>query len=149
MKQFISLSAICLCTLFFASCSKDNKEPITPGNKTAEIRYEATVDDPENFNLNIHYSIGEYNTTELPDGYEGKQVTTESPFKSEIITVNTGALLWLSATIEPKNEDYITTPMSANVEVKLYINGKLEHSKQSYNYAMIYCLYNPDKIIKW
>lgn len=56
MKKYLSLVMIGL-SLMLSGCNKDdNNDPNTPPTgDTGKVRYEATVSDPENFKLLIHY----------------------------------------------------------------------------------------------
>lgn len=155
MKKILSLSLLISSLFLVSSCSK-NDEPDVP-SQTAVVRYEATVDDPENFKIKVNYSKGEYNAGEMPSGNptvppfdENNEGAYESPFVSEPFQVKSGALLWLSATAEAKNENLIIDSQKATVEVRLYINDKLvkkESSKEGENYTLISCLYYPSGII--
>lgn len=57
MKKYLSLVMIGL-SLMLSGCNKDdNNDPDTPPTgDTGKVRYEATVSDPENFKLLIHYT---------------------------------------------------------------------------------------------
>lgn len=143
MKKFLSLSLL-ISSLFVSSCSK-NDEPDVP-SQTATIRYEATVDDPENFEIEVHYSKGEYNAEEYPNDYEGIKKTVQSPFVSESFKVKSGAFIWFSATAKTKNENLIIDTQKAVVEVKLYIDDKPTTYKDK-RYVNISCLYYPNGII--
>ena len=59
MKKYLSLVMIGL-SLMLSGCNKDdNNDPNTPPTgDTGKVRYEATVSDPENFKLLIHYTVG-------------------------------------------------------------------------------------------
>ena len=59
MKKYLSLAMIGL-SLMLSGCSKDdNNDPDTPPTgDIGKVRYEATVSDPENFKLLIHYTVG-------------------------------------------------------------------------------------------
>lgn len=92
MKRILSFSLLISSLFFVSSCSK-NDEPDVP-SQTATVRYEATVDEPENFDIEVHYSKGEFNAGENPSGYEGIKKTVQSPFVSESFQVKSGALLW-------------------------------------------------------
>lgn len=61
MKKYLSLAMIGL-SLMLSGCSKDdNNDPDTPPTgDIGKVRYEATVSDPENFKLLIHYSRSRY-----------------------------------------------------------------------------------------
>lgn len=134
MKKILS-SLLLISSLFFiSSCSKSD-EPDVP-SQTAVVRYEVTVNDPENFNIKVNYSKGEYNAGEIPSGNpilppsdENKEEIYESPFKSESFQVKSGAYLWISATAEPKNENLVIDSQKAIVEVRLYINDVLEKKR--------------------
>lgn len=58
MKKYLSLAMIGL-SLMLSGCSKDdNNDPDTPPTgDIGKVRYEATVSDPENFKLLIHYTV--------------------------------------------------------------------------------------------
>lgn len=67
MKKYLSLVMIGL-SLMLSGCNKDdNNDPNTPPTgDTGKVRYEATVSDPENFKLLIHYTVGEIFLPKLP-----------------------------------------------------------------------------------
>ena len=120
MKRILSFSLLISSLFFVSSCSK-NDEPDVP-SQTATVRYEATVDEPENFDIEVHYSKGEFNAGENPSGYEGIKKTVQSPFVSESFQVKSGALLWFSATAKPKDDSSIIETQKPVVTIKLYIN---------------------------
>ena len=67
MKKYLSLVMIGL-SLMLSGCNKDdNNDPNTPPTgDTGKVRYEATVSDPENFKLLIHYTVGVDISSEAP-----------------------------------------------------------------------------------
>ena len=67
-KKYLSLVMIGL-SLMLSGCNKDdNNDPDTPPTgDTGEVRYEATVSDPENFKLLIHYTVGVDISSEAPE----------------------------------------------------------------------------------
>lgn len=67
MKKYLSLAMIGL-SLMLSGCSKDdNNDPDTPPTgDIGKVRYEATVSDPENFKLLIHYTVGVVFLPKLP-----------------------------------------------------------------------------------
>lgn len=154
MKKILS-SLLLISSLFFVSSCSKNDEPDVP-SQTATVRYEATVDDPENFKIKVNYSKGEYNAGEKPSGNptippldENNGEPYESPFVSESFQVKSGALLWLSATAESRDENLIIDSQKAIVEVRLYIDDKLIKSSKGNKYALISCLYYPSGIIEF
>lgn len=68
MKKYLSLVMIGL-SLMLSGCNKDdNNDPNTPPTgDTGKVRYEATVSDPENFKLLIHYTVGVDISSEAPE----------------------------------------------------------------------------------
>ncbi len=68
MKKYLSLVMIGL-SLMLSGCNKDdNNDPDTPPTgDTGKVRYEATVSDPENFKLLIHYTVGVDISSEAPE----------------------------------------------------------------------------------
>ncbi len=79
MKKYLSLVMIGL-SLMLSGCNKDdNNDPDTPPTgDTGKVRYEATVSDPENFKLLIHYTVGVDISSEAPEeaAKEGKVFDT-------------------------------------------------------------------------
>jgi hypothetical protein len=104
MKKYLSLVVIGL-SLMLSGCSKDdNNNPDTPPTgDTGKVRYEATVSDPENFKLLIHYTVGVDISSEAPEE-AAKEILVESPFTFEQ-EAKQGTYLWLSAYPVPKNEE--------------------------------------------
>lgn len=85
MKKYLSLVMIGL-SLMLSGCNKDdNNDPNTPPTgDTGKVRYEATVSDPENFKLLIHYTVGVDISSEAPEE-AAKEIIVESPFTKEHI----------------------------------------------------------------
>ena len=83
MKKYLSLVMIGL-SLMLSGCNKDdNNDPDTPPTgDTGKVRYEATVSDPENFKLLIHYTVGVDISSEAPEE-AAKEIIVESPFTFE------------------------------------------------------------------
>ena len=83
MKKYLSLVMIGL-SLMLSGCNKDdNNDPDTPPTgDTGKVRYEATVSDPENFKLLIHYTVGVDISSEAPEE-AAKETIVESPFTFE------------------------------------------------------------------
>lgn len=83
MKKYLSLVMIGL-SLMLSGCNKDdNNDPNTPPTgDTGKVRYEATVSDPENFKLLIHYTVGVDISSEAPEE-AAKEIIVESPFTFE------------------------------------------------------------------
>lgn len=96
MKKYLSLAMIGL-SLMLSGCSKDdNNDPDTPPTgDIGKVRYEATVSDPENFKLLIHYTVGVDISSEAPEE-AAKEIIVESPFTFEQ-EAKQGTYLWLSA----------------------------------------------------
>lgn len=137
MKKYLSLIMIGL-SLMLSGCSKDdNNDPDTPSTgDTGKVRYEATVSDPENFKLLIHYTVGVDISSEAPEE-AAKEIIVESPFTFEQ-EAKQGAYLWLSAYHIPKDEENLENlQLPKTVEVKIFIDGKLHKSNSSENYAMV------------
>lgn len=120
MKKYLSLVMIGL-SLMLSGCNKDdNNDPDTPPTgDTGKVRYEATVSDPENFKLLIHYTVGVDISSEAPEE-AAKEIIVESPFTFEQ-EAKQGTYLWLPKT----------------VEVKIFIDDKLHKSNSGENYAMV------------
>lgn len=104
MKKYLSLVMIGL-SLMLSGCNKDdNNDPNTPPTgDTGKVRYEATVSDPENFKLLIHYTVGVDISSEAPEE-AAKEIIVESPFTFEQ-EAKQGTYLWLSAYPIPKDEE--------------------------------------------
>ena len=104
MKKYLSLVMIGL-SLMLSGCNKDdNNDPDTPPTgDTGKVRYEATVSDPENFKLLIHYTVGVDISSEAPEE-AAKEIIVESPFTFEQ-EAKQGTYLWLSAYPIPKDEE--------------------------------------------
>lgn len=94
MKKYLSLVMIGL-SLMLSGCNKDdNNDPDTPPTgDTGKVRYEATVSDPENFKLLIHYTVGVDISSEAPEE-AAKEIIVESPFTFEQ-EAKQGTYLWL------------------------------------------------------
>lgn len=112
MKKYLSLVMIGL-SLMLSGCNKDdNNDPDTPPTgDTGKVRYEATVSDPENFKLLIHYTVGVDISSEAPEE-AAKEIIVESPFTFEQ-EAKQGTYLWLSAYPIPKDEE--------NLEIYSYL----------------------------
>lgn len=141
MKKYLSLVVIGL-SLMLSGCSKDdNNNPDTPPTgDTGKVRYEATVSDPENFKLLIHYTVGVDISSEAPEE-AAKEILVESlvesPFTFEQ-EAKQGTYLWLSAYPVPKNEENLENlQLPKKVEVKIFIDNKLHKSNSGENYAMV------------
>lgn len=143
MKKILS-SLLLISSLFFVSSCSKSDEPDVP-SQTATIRYEATVEEPEKFDIEVHYSKGEFNAGEYPNGYEGIKKTVQSPFFSESFQVKSGALLWFSATAKPKDDYSIIETQKPVVKVKLYIDN---NPPKEYDNAVMFS-YFPNGIIEY
>ena len=145
MKKYLFTAIACL-NLFLVSCSKDDNEPESPIDKTGEVRYEATVSDPENYKIRVLYTTGLDVSTNLPSTeVEGlaKEVIVESPFTFEQ-KAKKGTYLWLSAMPVPKSEDIEIQDKPKSVEVKMYIDGKLFKTNSGENYALVQYVFGQD-----
>ncbi len=128
MKKYLSLVMIGL-SLMLSGCNKDdNNDPDTPPTgDTGKVRYEATVSDPENFKLLIHYTVGVDISSEAPEE-AAKETIVESPFTFEQ-EAKQGTYLWLSAYPIPKDEENLENlQLPKTVEVKIFIDDKLHKS---------------------
>lgn len=128
MKKYLSLVMIGL-SLMLSGCNKDdNNDPDTPPTgDTGKVRYEATVSDPENFKLLIHYTVGVDISSEAPEE-AAKEIIVESPFTFEQ-EAKQGTYLWLSAYPIPKDEENLENlQLPKTVEVKIFIDDKLHKS---------------------
>ena len=137
MKKYLSLVMIGL-SLMLSGCNKDdNNDPDTPPTgDTGKVRYEATVSDPENFKLLIHYTVGVDISSEAPEE-AAKETIVESPFTFEQ-EAKQGTYLWLSAYPIPKDEENLENlQLPKTVEVKIFIDDKLHKSNSGENYAMV------------
>ena len=137
MKKYLSLVMIGL-SLMLSGCNKDdNNDPDTPPTgDTGKVRYEATVSDPENFKLLIHYTVGVDISSEAPEE-AAKEIIVESPFTFEQ-EAKQGTYLWLSAYPIPKDEENLENlQLPKTVEVKIFIDDKLHKSNSGENYAMV------------
>ena len=122
MKKYLSLVMIGL-SLMLSGCNKDdNNDPNTPPTgDTGKVRYEATVSDPENFKLLIHYTVGVDISSEAPEE-AAKEIIVESPFTFEQ-EAKQGTYLWLSAYPIPKDEENLENlQLPKTVEEKTF-NG--------------------------
>lgn len=131
MKKYLSLVMIGL-SLMLSGCNKDdNNDPDTPPTgDTGKVRYEATVSDPENFKLLIHYTVGVDISSEAPEE-AAKETIVESPFTFEQ-EAKQGTYLWLSAYPIPKDEENLENlQLPKTVEVKIFIDDKL-HKPHSF-----------------
>ena len=137
MKKYLSLVMIGL-SLMLSGCNKDdNNDPDTPPTgDTGKVRYEATVSDPENFKLLIHYTVGVDISSEAPEE-AAKEIIVESPFTFEQ-EAKQGTYLWLSAYPIPKDEENLENlQLPKKVEVKIFIDDKMHKSNSGENYAMV------------
>ena len=137
MKKYLSLVMIGL-SLMLSGCNKDdNNDPDTPPTgDTGKVRYEATVSDPENFKLLIHYTVGVDISSEAPEE-AAKETIVESPFTFEQ-EAKQGTYLWLSAYPIPKDEENLENlQLPKTVEVKIFIDDKLNKSNSGENHAMV------------
>lgn len=145
MKKYLFSIVACL-SLFLVSCSKDNNESESPTGKTGKVRYEATVSDPENYKIRVLYTTGLDVSTNLPStDIEdlAKEVIVESPFTFEQ-EAKKGTYLWLSAMPIPRSEDIEIQDQPKNVEVKMYIDGKLFKTNSGENYALVQYVFGQD-----
>lgn len=126
MKKYLSLVMIGL-SLMLSGCNKDdNNDPNTP----------PTGDNPENFKLLIHYTVGVDISSEAPEE-AAKEIIVESPFTFEQ-EAKQGTYLWLSAYPIPKDEENLENlQLPKTVEVKIFIDDKLHKSNSGENYAMV------------
>lgn len=124
-------------SLMLSGCSKDNNEPDSPTTgATGKVRYEATVSDPDNFKLLVHYTVGVDISSEAPEE-AAKEVIVESPFTFEQ-DAKQGTYLWISAYPVPKDEEDIDNlNLPKTVEVKMFIDGELRKSNSGESYAMV------------
>lgn len=109
-------------SLMLSGCNKDdNNDPNTPPTgDTGKVRYEATVSDPENFKLLIHYTVGVDISSEAPEE-AAKEIIVESPFTFEQ-EAKQGTYLWLSAYPIPKDEENLENlQLPKTVEVKFLL----------------------------
>ena len=121
MKKYLSLVMIGF-SLMLSGCNKDdNNDPDTPPTgDTGKVRYEATVSDPENFKLLIHYTVGVDISSEAPEE-AAKETIVESPFTFEQ-EAKQGTYLWLSAYPIPKDEENLENlQLPKTVEVKFLL----------------------------
>ena len=145
MKKYLSLVMIGL-SLMLSGCNKDdNNDPNTPPTgDTGKVRYEATVSDPENFKLLIHYTVGVDISSEAPEE-AAKEIIVESPFTFEQ-EAKQGTYLWLSAYPIPKDEENLENlQLPKTVEVKIFIDDKL-HKSNSGEIMQWFNIYSDRKI---
>ena len=145
MKKYLSLVMIGL-SLMLSGCNKDdNNDPDTPPTgDTGKVRYEATVSDPENFKLLIHYTVGVDISSEAPEE-AAKEIIVESPFTFEQ-EAKQGTYLWLSAYPIPKDEENLENlQLPKTVEVKIFIDDKL-HKSNSGEIMQWFNIYSDRKI---
>lgn len=140
MKKLLCMTMACL-SLLFTSCETGNTDDPINQVEAKTVRYEASVSDPDNYDIRVRYTTAIDVSTSLPDlDNVAKDEIVERAFTFEQKAKH-GSYLYISAMPVPKH-DGVSKP--TNVVVKMYIDGKLFKSDSNEHYAQVMYILGQD-----